>query len=230
MKDESYLINLLFEVGVTPEQVRLAKQQAGQTGASVIDTLVSEHVITPEQVLAAKAKHFGLEFRSLKGLQIPLNVIGLVPEHIARRYRVVPVELKNDVLVVAVSDPADIDTMDSLAHLLHGKLEFCVASEEHIGLILSACYANGQALPSAQAPMPGETNGSKLTIVLDLIVPKFPSPDTGTTFEIGHISDPNVTILKDDKLVAMGHLFVAERTNRLSVMVDLLVSPPPAKQ
>ena len=44
------------------------------------------------------------------------DVISAVPRHIAKRYRVVPVYRHGTSLAVAISDPSDLDTIDSLHH------------------------------------------------------------------------------------------------------------------
>ncbi|MEK7501577.1 MAG: hypothetical protein AAB629_01485 [Patescibacteria group bacterium] len=137
----SFIDQLLQKGTITPDQVRKAKQQsADPTSAGVLDTMVYLHFITPEQMLQAKAEHFGHEYKSLKGLEIPPEVIARMPAHIAQRYKVIPVELKDDSLVVAISDPTDLDTMDSLAHLLHRLPIFCLASWEDINEALKQFY------------------------------------------------------------------------------------------
>jgi type IV pilus assembly protein PilB len=51
-------------------------------------------------------------------------VIATVPRHIARKYRVVPVFKHENSLTVAIADPSDLDTMDSLQHLVNAEVDF----------------------------------------------------------------------------------------------------------
>jgi general secretion pathway protein E/type IV pilus assembly protein PilB len=68
------------------------------------------------------------------------DVISAVPRHIAKRYRVVPVYKHGHTLAVALSDPSDLDTIDSLHHLLKAELELKVTTDEDIEAALKKYY------------------------------------------------------------------------------------------
>ncbi len=53
----------------------------------------------------------------------------------------VPVFKHDNSLTVAVADPSDLDTIDSLTHLLHAEIDLRVASDEDIEAALSKYYA-----------------------------------------------------------------------------------------
>ena len=106
----------------------------------LVDLLVANKVIRPEDVTQAKAAHFGAEVVNLKELKIADDVIAAVPRHIARKYRVVPIYRHENSLTVALSDPSDLDTIDSLQHLLHMDISMQVASESDIESALGKYY------------------------------------------------------------------------------------------
>jgi type IV pilus assembly protein PilB len=139
---DDYLIDILVDLGfLSPDKVAEARQEAQAAGVGVVDLLVANKVVRPADVTQAKAAHFGAEVVNLSELKIADDVIATIPRHIARKYRVVPVFKHDNSVTVAIADPSDLDTIDSLAHLLHAEIELRVASEADIESALSKYYA-----------------------------------------------------------------------------------------
>ena len=107
----------------------------------VVDLMVANKVVRPADVTQAKAAHFGAEVVNLSEVKIEDDVIAAIPRHIARKYRVVPVFKHDNSITVALADPSDLDTIDSLTHLLHAEIDLRVASEADIEAALSKYYA-----------------------------------------------------------------------------------------
>ncbi|MBU6410566.1 MAG: Flp pilus assembly complex ATPase component TadA, partial [Verrucomicrobia bacterium] len=138
---DDYLADVLVDLGlVQAEQIAKAREEAGAAGVGVIDLLLANHVIRPEDVTQAKAAQFGAEVVQLKGLQIPDEVISIIPRHIAKKYRIVPVLKTDNKVAVAIADPSDLNTIDTLTHLLGAEIDLRVASEEDIEAALTKYY------------------------------------------------------------------------------------------
>jgi len=138
---DDYLVDILVDLGfVTPDKVEEMRPEAQSAGVGLVDLMVANSVIRPADVTQAKAAHFGAEVVELSQLQIPDDVIAAVPRHIARKYRVVPVYKHENALTVAIADPSDLDTIDSLTHLLHAEISLQVASDSDIEAALSKYY------------------------------------------------------------------------------------------
>lgn len=138
---DDYLLDMLTDLGfVTPEQVAQAQQEALSAGVGVVDYMVANKMARPEDVTQAKAAHFGAEVVQLSGMQIEDDVIEAIPRHIAKKYRVVPVYKHEGALTVAIADPSDLATIDSLTHLLHTEIILQVASEPDIEAALGKYY------------------------------------------------------------------------------------------
>ena len=139
---DDYLVDILVDLGfVSPEKVAELKREATEAGVGVVDLMVANKVVRPADVTQAKASHFGAEVVSLSEMQIADDVIATIPRHIARKYRAVPVFKHENSVTVALADPSDLDTIDSLGHLLHAEIELRVASEADIEAALSKYYA-----------------------------------------------------------------------------------------
>ncbi len=140
---DDYLADILVDLGfVSPDRVAELRTEAASAGVGVVDLMLANKVVRPEDVTQAKAAHFGAEVVNLRDLKIPDEIIAAIPRHIARKYRVVPVFRHENTLTVALADPSDLDTIDSLTHLLQMEVNLQVASEPDIEAALSRYYAD----------------------------------------------------------------------------------------
>jgi general secretion pathway protein E/type IV pilus assembly protein PilB len=138
---DDYLIDQLIELGfVTHQQVDSLRAEADAAGGGVVDLLIERKLITPNDATNAKAAHFGVEVVNLAELKLDDSVIATVPRHIAKRYRCIPVYRHGNTLGIAIADPSDLDTIDSLHHLLNAELEIKIASEDGIENALNKLY------------------------------------------------------------------------------------------
>src|SRR5437879_5915058 len=129
---------------VTEEQLGPVRQEADSTGEGVVDTLVARKVVTPSQVAQAKAAQFGVEFVNIGEMRLTDDVISAIPRHIAKKYNVVPLYRHDNTVTVALSDPSDLDTLDSLQHLLNLQVETRVASPVDIEEALGKYYGGAR--------------------------------------------------------------------------------------
>jgi type IV pilus assembly protein PilB len=138
---DDYLVDLLVDLGFTnAEVVAKAREEAQAAGVGVVDLLVANEVIRPSDVTQAKAAHFGAEVVQLGNVKIDDDVISIVPRHIAKKYRVIPILKAEGKVAVAIADPSDLNTIDSLTHLLNAEIELRVASEPDIEAALNKYY------------------------------------------------------------------------------------------
>ena len=138
---DDYLLDLLVDLGfTTAEVVAQSREEANAAGVGVVDLLVANKVIRPGDVTQAKAAQFGAEVVHLANMKIDDDVIAIVPRDIAKKYRVIPVFKNEGKVAVAIADPSDLNTIDSLTHLLNSEIELRVASEPDIEAALAKYY------------------------------------------------------------------------------------------
>jgi general secretion pathway protein E/type IV pilus assembly protein PilB len=139
---DDYLVDILVDLGfVSSDQVASLRPEAESAGVGLVDLMLANKLIKPADVTQAKAAHFGAEVVNLSEQKISDDVIATIPRHIAKKYRVVPVFKHDGTLTVALADPSDLDTIDSLTHLLRMDINLQVASEAEIEAALSRYYA-----------------------------------------------------------------------------------------
>jgi general secretion pathway protein E/type IV pilus assembly protein PilB len=138
---DDYLLDLLVDLGFTSaDVVAKAREEAHAAGVGVVDLLVANKAIRPGDVTQAKAAQFGAEVVHLANLKIEDDVISTVSRDVARKYRVIPVFRSDGKIGLAISDPSDLNTLDSLTHLLNAEIEPRVASDEDIEVALNKYY------------------------------------------------------------------------------------------
>ena len=151
---DDYLADVLVDLGlITGEQLDKARAEAGASNVGVIDLMLASKIIKQADVIQAKAAQFGAEVIHLSGMKIPDDVIAIIPRHLAKKYRVVPVFKSDGKIAVATSDPSDLNTIDTLTHLLHAEIDLRVASESDIESALTKYYGGSTTTGSGNSAM-----------------------------------------------------------------------------
>jgi len=138
--NEDYVVKVLHEVGlVTRKQVDGARARLNGAN-SIVDLLVKDGVLSEADVSRTLAAQAHMDWIDISSMVIPPEVIKQIRAEDARRFKVIPVAFGETGLVVAVSDPLDIDTIDSLSFLLQRELELVCASPDKIREALVKYY------------------------------------------------------------------------------------------
>ena len=129
---------------VTPEQVAQARQEAADSEEFVdaVDILKKKGIVQEQELLAMLAQQYGMELLDLSHYDIPQEVIDSMSGDIALHYRVVPVMKHDNLLTIAMSDPTDMETLDTLRYLLGGDVDAVIAPQRQIGLQIAKHYAD----------------------------------------------------------------------------------------
>ena len=136
-QNEEYVLRVLSDVGlVSRHQIDGARSRLnGEPG--VIDVLVKDGVISEVDISRTLAAQAHMDWIDISTMVIPPQIINQIRGEDARRFKVIPVASGETGLVVAIGNPLDIDTMDSLSFLLQRELELVCTSPRKIseGLI-----------------------------------------------------------------------------------------------
>ncbi|HUJ11506.1 MAG TPA: hypothetical protein VL171_15945, partial [Verrucomicrobiae bacterium] len=99
---DEYVVEILRDVGlVTHEDILKAKDRAKAEEIGLVDALVLNGRVSHMDVSKALASQFGMDTINLAEYRVPDEVLALVPKHIARRYKIVPVYKHDNTLTVA---------------------------------------------------------------------------------------------------------------------------------
>lgn len=129
---------------VSPEQVAQARQEAADSEEFVdaVDILKKKGIVQEQELLAMLAQQYGMELLDLSHYDIPEEVIAAMSGDIALHYRVVPVMKHDNLLTIAMSDPTDMETLDTLRYLLGGDVDAVIAPQRQIDLQIAKHYSD----------------------------------------------------------------------------------------
>jgi type IV pilus assembly protein PilB len=95
------------------------------------------------------ARRYRAEFADLKNFKIQHDLLRTVPVELMFRFNFVPLELHDDVLVIAVSDPSKLMVLDEIAGLLGHRIEPRVATLSQITDLLKKTEQSQRVLDEA---------------------------------------------------------------------------------
>jgi type IV pilus assembly protein PilB len=143
-ESEDYVLGILQEGGlVTRPQIESARSRLNGA-ASVVDVLVNDGIVSDSDVSRSLAAQAHMDWIDISSIVIPPQVINQIRAEEARRFKVIPVAFGETGLVVAVGDPLDIDTIDSLSFLLQRELELVCTSPRKIREALIKYYGTAE--------------------------------------------------------------------------------------
>jgi type IV pilus assembly protein PilB len=99
----------LLDAGlVTEEQFDEAREKAEKTKQKIEDVLVSQGLITQEELIKLEAYILGIPFVNLEKEIVSPEILKIIPEPIARSHNIVAFRKKENDLEVAMLDPEDL--------------------------------------------------------------------------------------------------------------------------
>ncbi|TVR49239.1 MAG: type II/IV secretion system protein [Puniceicoccaceae bacterium] len=152
LSSDDFLVQLIVDKGLVPEEKveeirsRLVNpDDLTEAPRKLVDVVIEECGLSQDQVTELLAEEFSMPMVSLKGHKASQDALRTLPRHLANRYEVFPVERQGNSLKVAISNPLDVDGIDSLSHVLQLAIEPCVASSEEIREAIIQHYGTGEA-------------------------------------------------------------------------------------
>jgi len=142
--NDDYVLKVLEEIGLVSRK-QIAQARAKLNGApSVVDVLVRDGVVSADDISRSLAAQAQMHWIDLSAVVIPPEIISQISAADARRFKVIPVTFGESGLVLAISDPLDVDTIDSLNFLLQRDLELVCTSPEKIRQALIKYYGTAE--------------------------------------------------------------------------------------
>lgn len=111
------LDKILEDLGyVTEKEIRVALERQRKRGGRLGSNLIELGFLTPEQLMRALSRQYGLPWRPLAPADVPVELRHRIPPPGPHGSLAVPVrwDAKSRELVVAVNDPEDLQTLESL--------------------------------------------------------------------------------------------------------------------
>ena len=142
-RDTEYILKLIEEHGMATAQDIFAAREAALNSDDIVDpvdVLLKQGKIQENELLSMLAQQYGWEFVDLNDFDIDPSVIDSLSVDIAQHYGVFPVMKHDDVITVAMSDPTDMEKLDTLRYLLGTDVDAVIAPDAQIQKMISKYY------------------------------------------------------------------------------------------
>lgn len=137
---------------LTRHQLDKALEKHVSTGQKLGKTLVDLGYLHPDQLMRALCEDAAIPYGPL-GDSVPTpEALAAVPEQVARKFAAVPLRRENGRLLVAMTDPFDIDAVTSLERVAGMPITELAAPREEIAGMLRRAYDHlSQPIPRAES-------------------------------------------------------------------------------
>ena len=132
---------LLIQQGLlTDEQLKFALDEQRRSGRKLGRIVVESGFVTEEAISQALARQLQATYVDLKQFNPRQELIALLPEAQARRFRVVVLDEIDGRLRVGFADPTDLQAYDELIRLLRRDIELAVVAESQLLALIDRVY------------------------------------------------------------------------------------------
>lgn len=125
---------------ISQEQLQQTLELQRQTGKKMGRLLIESGAITEDLLANGLARQLRIPFVNLKTFPFRSEVVKLLPESAARRFRALALEEKGEALLVALADPLDLFAYDELTRLLKRSVLIAAVPESQLALAFDRLY------------------------------------------------------------------------------------------
>ena len=125
---------------ITPGQLGTALEEQRKTGLYLRQIFLERGYVEEASILAYFEEELNIPRVDLAGYDVDDVVVKLVPERLARRYRLIPLFTVRGVLTVAMEDPLDETAAAEVAAETGLEIEVCAAARGDVDAALDRWY------------------------------------------------------------------------------------------
>ena len=126
---------------ITPEQLNKALQTQKEQGGLIGEILTKLGFASEEDIVQALAVQHDVPYLPLANYEIDSELTKLIPESLARKYDILPVDKMGDILTVVMANPLDERITDEVGALTKCKIEVFISTYREIREAIGLFYA-----------------------------------------------------------------------------------------
>lgn len=144
---------VLKEYGyITEEQLRAALEEQKKGGNRRLgQVLLDMNFVSERQVLDALGKKLGYQVIDIDKIHVNTNAVAHLPKAIAAKYNVIPIDMVNDKLTLAMSDPLNLYAQEDIRQITGMPLDIVLCEAEKIKRAINYNYSEVNAKKAAMA-------------------------------------------------------------------------------
>ncbi len=114
---------------ISQEQLKFALEQQKRSGRKLGRVLVDNAFVTEENISEALGRQLNIPYINLKYFNINIELVRLLQESQARRFRAMVLEERNGMLLVGMADPTDLTAFDEITRIVKREIDIAVVTE-----------------------------------------------------------------------------------------------------
>ncbi|MFI5305554.1 MAG: GspE/PulE family protein, partial [Nitrospiria bacterium] len=133
-KSGASIVQKMIEKGWVNSELIQSIFPEGVEGKSlnVLEELIKSNVVSEEQMATLFSELFNLSYIALKDFRIDHHFFQTIPVELMYRYPFIPLEEKNGVLTIVISNPIHASALDELELVLNKSLNFKIGTRQSI--------------------------------------------------------------------------------------------------
>ncbi|GAW29095.1 type II secretion system ATPase GspE [Carboxydocella sp. ULO1] len=125
---------------INEQQLQLALQKQKESGERLGTLLVKMGMVKEEELIQALEQQLGIPAIRLSRMPLEAEVVRLIPEALAQRYKAIPIRKQNNRLTVAMADPLNVFAIDDIRLSTGLEVEPVIARESEINAAINQYY------------------------------------------------------------------------------------------
>ena len=117
---------------ISEEQLSKALEHQKKLSIRLGEALTEMGFAGAEEITSSLAEQFDFQVVNPMATHIPEYVINTIPKSIAKKHNIIPVAKHDGLIIVAISDPLDISTLEDLRFTLNINVECVLATKNNI--------------------------------------------------------------------------------------------------
>jgi len=169
---DDFVIQFIQDKGlVTPAAVAAARAELGtipdgqNPDTLALAKLVESDQVTWAAITQALGQEFDMEVVDVAQVAPVEDILKLISREQAERQNVLPLQMDGVELLVAIADPLDTDTLDSLSRVLKLPINPKLATPDTLKAAIARCYSGGQ-MNVSYSDVFGKAEGDGLSVEL----------------------------------------------------------------
>ncbi len=144
---------LVREKLISLQQLRKAQEEQKKSGSNLGYTLAKLGYISDGEITSFLSTQYRLPAINLDEYEIDAEVVKLVSRDVCEKHRIIPVSRSGSSLIVAMSDPTNLNAIDDIKFLTGFNVEPVVSSETSIQAAIERYYSAGPSYEEVMADL-----------------------------------------------------------------------------
>lgn len=142
--------DILVEAGlITPDQLKEALNKQKTLGLRLGKVLVQMGFTTEEDIARTLARQMNIPYLNLNEVNIPKEVLNIIPEGIVRSHNLLPVALEGCKLQISMADPLDVFIIDEIHYQTGYEIKVAISPESQIEAAIKHYFGSSDSLQAA---------------------------------------------------------------------------------